>query len=117
MNVWSLAVQQLQAPITMENYAPIEFKPAVSRKKCTSCKCLHPLEDFAINTNMRDGRQSSCKTCVNKRAKKKKALGKVNTHTCQWCGKLFGRSGEPKFCSRSCVSFSVAARKRLINAG
>jgi hypothetical protein len=112
MNVWSLAVQQLQAPITMECYAPIEFKPKTSTKKCTSCKCLHPLEDFAPHPNTRDGRQSSCKACVNKRAKKKKALGKVNTHTCQWCGKLFGRSGEPKFCSRSCVAFDLEARKR-----
>jgi hypothetical protein len=60
-----------------------EIDPA-AEKTCKKCGITKPLESFARNKNMKDGRLTSCRVCL---AKEHKARLKVGAGECVDCGK------------------------------
>lgn len=85
MNAWTLAVQQLQAPITLECYGeirlgdrpkhkyannnPSKAKRAIidgeEHKTCSKCHKMLPFSAYHNNKSSSDGRVAKCKDCFN----------------------------------------------------
>lgn len=75
-------------------------------KKCKGCKKVLPLERFARNKNLKDGRENKCKDC------RYKAKLKYECE-CEICGtKFMATKPTIKYCSQKCVGES--RKKRVI---
>src|SRR5690625_1488529 len=65
-------------------------------KECKRCENILPFSMFGKNSNTKDGRENTCKSCRIKRKPKK-------VYTCKCCGiEYISNSNKTKYCSLSC---------------
>jgi hypothetical protein len=71
MNTWTTGVTQLLTPVTLECWGEIKFtQPEEPKKKCNTCTKHKPLSEYDTNHRTASGLKSSCKVCMEKKAKK-----------------------------------------------
>ena len=71
-------------------------------KKCSKCKVEKNLDEFYRSSKSKDGRKSSCKSCVKKQYKKKCVICDVDFYTAH---------KNAKVCSAKCAAIYNSGEK------
>ena len=77
-------------------------KSVVNVKKCSKCKAEKNLDEFYRSSKSKDGRKSSCKSCVKKQYKKKCVICDVDFYTAH---------KNAKVCSAKCAAIYNSGEK------